>query len=169
MIELEGPPLPVPPPAIWGIWFEGDGDDPPGWSDLCPSEAEARRRLEAGVLPEHRHRYRVALAGVAPDRPAEAEAERDHFKAIIEHALRFAACDGDGAIDWDTAEDVLLGWMAGCEGRTEAIGEDLRGRLAAAEAERDAIYRRAVELAASARSWYARAQDLTRAIGDGYL
>jgi hypothetical protein len=58
----------VPPPAVWGVWFEGDGGDPPGWSDLCLSEAEARRRLAAGVLPEHRHRYHTALAGVAPGR-----------------------------------------------------------------------------------------------------
>jgi acyl carrier protein len=76
-IEPEGPPPPVPPPAVWGLWYEGDGGDPPGWSDLCLSEAEARKRLETCVLPGHRHRYRVAVAGVAPGRLAAAEAERD--------------------------------------------------------------------------------------------
>jgi acyl carrier protein len=131
----EGPPPPVPPPAVWGIWYEGGDDDPPCWSDLCLSEAEARWRLEAGVLPEHRHRYRVGVAGVAPERLAAAEAERDRFQAIIEHALRHAACDGDGAIDWDTVEDVLLSWMDGCERRAEAIGEHVQGRLEEAEAD----------------------------------
>jgi acyl carrier protein len=134
-IEPEGPPPPVPPPAVWGVWYEGDGGDPPGWSDLCLSEAEARKRLETCVLPGHRHRYRVAVAGVAPARLAAAEAERDRFKGIIEHALRYAACDGDGAIDWDTVEDVLLSWMDGRERRAEAIGEHLRGRLEEAEAD----------------------------------
>jgi hypothetical protein len=83
MVEHEGPPLPVPPPAVWGVWYEGGDGDPPGWSDLCPSEAEARNRLVAGVLPEHRHRYRVAVAGVAPGRLATAEAERDALMAFL--------------------------------------------------------------------------------------
>jgi hypothetical protein len=91
MIEHEGPPLPIPPPAIWGIWYEGGHGDPPGWSDLCLSEAEARRRLEAGILPEHRHHYRVALAGVTPARLAAAKAERDK---LIEASLAPHFCNG---------------------------------------------------------------------------
>jgi acyl carrier protein len=87
-IEPEGPPPPVPPPAVWGVWYEGDGGDPPGWSDLCLSEAEARKRLETCVLPGHRHRYRVAVAGVAPDRPAEAEADTRRLDWIGQHDAR---------------------------------------------------------------------------------